>query len=317
MVNFQFGLSGGKQDSDKGHGRFLAANVAPKNAFSPTSPGAKAVPKLGILNEITESPADKAHTGSSTHLSSGSKDSTLKNSDFEADSLEVDVTRQPSSHSKQRTETDLPTSSKSSKVRGRGEEAGTKTRGREEAMALPLPPHNSNLVVNYAEPEGSNPLSPIWNPYFHTNSDTSTNSEYITSYIGKATPLPNVPSPNSATAVTKKLSADSGHGESSDSELEQLRGGSCSEEGESDGADVRDGTCLKWKRGKLLGKGAYGKVWEGLLSSARMIAVKEVELDTASLERAQSVSCHMKKHPNSFHCPEFRTPLPDPNTQFQ
>ena len=32
------------------------------------------------------------------------------------------------------------------------------------------------------------------------------------------------------------------------------------------------------------------QVWEGLLDSAKLIAVKEVELDTSSQERAQSVS---------------------------
>lgn len=47
---------------------------------------------------------------------------------------------------------------------------------------------------------------------------------------------------------------------------------------------------LHWKRGRLLGKGAYGKVWEGLLDSAKLIAVKEVELDFVNLEKAQSVS---------------------------
>ena len=47
---------------------------------------------------------------------------------------------------------------------------------------------------------------------------------------------------------------------------------------------------LRWKRGRLLGKGAYGKVWEGLLDSAKLIAVKEVELDFDNLEKAQSVS---------------------------
>ena len=47
---------------------------------------------------------------------------------------------------------------------------------------------------------------------------------------------------------------------------------------------------LRWKRGRLLGKGAYGKVWEGLLDSAKLIAVKEVELDFDNLKKAQSVS---------------------------
>ena len=50
---------------------------------------------------------------------------------------------------------------------------------------------------------------------------------------------------------------------------------------------------LQWKRGKLLGKGAFGKVWEGLLDSAQMIAVKEVELDIVG-QKAQSVSVSTK-----------------------
>ena len=46
---------------------------------------------------------------------------------------------------------------------------------------------------------------------------------------------------------------------------------------------------LRWKRGRILGKGAYGKVWEGLMDSAKLIAVKEVELDYTSIEKARSV----------------------------
>lgn len=47
---------------------------------------------------------------------------------------------------------------------------------------------------------------------------------------------------------------------------------------------------LRWKRGRIIGKGAYGKVWEGLMDSGKIIAVKEVELDYTSIEKAQSVS---------------------------
>ena len=63
----------------------------------------------------------------------------------------------------------------------------------------------------------------------------------------------------------------------------------------SSGEDLdesKDGFIM-WKKGKLLGKGAYGKVWEGLLSSSQIVAVKEVELDTYNLERAKSVSVCM------------------------
>ena len=59
-------------------------------------------------------------------------------------------------------------------------------------------------------------------------------------------------------------------------------------EDSSSGEEGRDGF-LMWKKGKLLGKGAYGKVWEGLLSSAQLVAVKEVELDISNLEKARSV----------------------------
>ena len=75
---------------------------------------------------------------------------------------------------------------------------------------------------------------------------------------------------------------DSGHGDSTD---EERGGSSSSSDAELQGGDT---LCLRWKRGKLLGKGAFGKVWEGLLDSARMVAVKEVELDCQS-QRAESV----------------------------
>ena len=51
----------------------------------------------------------------------------------------------------------------------------------------------------------------------------------------------------------------------------------------------------------MLGKGAYGKVWEGLMDSAKMIAVKEVELDCESAERAQAVS-HAWGRSSRTHC---------------
>ena len=52
----------------------------------------------------------------------------------------------------------------------------------------------------------------------------------------------------------------------------------------------------------MLGKGAYGKVWEGLLDSAQLIAVKEVELDFVNLEKAQSVStCTPTPHTHTTH----------------
>ena len=255
-------------NQSKGRGRFK--NTPP---HSPTSP---MTPMLSSVNEDPESlPSDKTLTQTESFARFSSKDSTLKNSDFDTDSLE-----------------------------GHGVNIeGTRTKGevlisreqRETRLVLPPPPQNSNLVVNYPNPHSTTPLSPIWDQiqYFRAESETSTNSEYITSYIGKMTPLPDLLSPdfNKVTPGVefgkKTTGADSGQGESSGSEHGE--GGTSSESGEEGVGGEKD-DCLRWKRGKLLGKGAYGKVWEGLLKSARMIAVKEVELDTDSLERAQAVS---------------------------
>ena len=80
----------------------------------------------------------------------------------------------------------------------------------------------------------------------------------------------------------RKPGVDSGHGESDDEQV-------VSEGSEGEALQVADKEVLKWKRGRLLGRGAYGKVWEGLMDSAKMVAVKEVELDSDP-DRAQAVS---------------------------
>lgn len=299
---FGFGIQGGgglkpeggawshaTPEKSKGRGRY-------SKLLSPTSPLGKVAPRLSVLNEIAE---DKTltKTGSYAQQSMGSKDSsTLKSSDFEVDSLEQEVVLF-STNSSARTSPHHP------QTKGEGTLMnGTMAESREPRFLLPPAPLNRNLVVNYADPHGSTPLSPIWNQleYFRMESDNSTNSEYITSYIGKLTPLPSVLSPDFNNKTSGPQTAPGPQiapgppgpgppgagGNSSDSDRQTASSGESGEEG---GAEAKDG-CLKWKRGRLLGKGAYGKVWEGLLSSARMIAVKEVELDTDSLERAQSVS---------------------------
>lgn len=53
---------------------------------------------------------------------------------------------------------------------------------------------------------------------------------------------------------------------------------------EKEGERKADEKHFKWKRGRLLGKGAYGKVWEGLMDSGEKIAVREVELDYWDLQ---------------------------------
>ena len=267
--------------TSKGRGRYTK-NTIP----SPTSPLATKVPmgnKLSVLDELRES-SEKSLSNSSQQ-SMGS--STLKSSDFEIDSLE-----------QSQEVVLLSTSPRHLQTKGEGSQSNSGEReGREAAgggggggLNLPLPPQNPNLMVNYANRHGNTPLSPIWNQigYFQSDTDASTNSEFITSYIGDMTPLPTVLSPD---FNNKPLPPPSAGGSCSDSNLDSGREPSSGESGgEGEGQGQGKDGCLKWKRGRLLGKGAYGKVWEGLLSSARMIAVKEVELDTDSLERAQSVS---------------------------
>ena len=285
----------------KGRGRLQPLVVS----ITPTSPIAKMLPTLSNINEDNESGSfDKMLTKSFHDLGSTSKDSTLKDSsrsDFETDSLErhgiiggdLSVGTMIPSH----------THSHSPSALGGGSSSGAgavpvigyvqmlpSPHHHQQGGPHPLPVHSSNLVVNYAVQDGSIPLSPIWNQmqFLRTDSETSSNSEYITSYIGRLTPLPHVQAPDPG--GSRKFGADSGHGESSDEDQDGESSDGSGSEGEEFRRDEEEDNCLKWKRGRLLGKGAYGKVWEGLMNSAKMIAVKEVELDSESAERAQSVS---------------------------
>ena len=74
--------------------------------------------------------------------------------------------------------------------------------------------------------------------------------EYITSYIGRQTPFPR--HLLSQAEGRKQTGGDSGQGES-----DEEKGASCSSS-EDDPTEEREE--LKWKKGRLLGKGAFGKV---------------------------------------------------------
>ena len=272
----------------------------------------KMLPTLSNINEDNENGSvslDKTLTKSFHDL--GSKDSTLKESsrsDFETDSLE----RHGVIGGDESIGSPIPnhTHSPGGGGGGGGESGGAVPVIRYIQMLHPSPNpaphhhqqqqlhggqypltlHSPNVIVNYAVQDGSLPLSPIWNQmqYFRTDTETSSNSEFITSYIERLSPLQHIQPPD---AGGRKYGADSGNGESSDEEqAEKGSDGSGTEEEEELQEDGQPDNCLKWKRGRLLGKGAYGKVWEGLMNSAKMIAVKEVELDGESAERAQSVS---------------------------
>ena len=47
------------------------------------------------------------------------------------------------------------------------------------------------------------------------------------------------------------------------------------------------GDTIQWKRGNMLGKGAYGVVWCGLTNHGGLIAVKQIELNIEDMERTE------------------------------
>lgn len=44
---------------------------------------------------------------------------------------------------------------------------------------------------------------------------------------------------------------------------------------------------FKWKRGTLLGKGAFGSVYQAMLSTGEIIAVKQIEMEESDPARAR------------------------------
>nr|XP_018669614.2 RGS domain-containing serine/threonine-protein kinase A [Ciona intestinalis] len=52
-------------------------------------------------------------------------------------------------------------------------------------------------------------------------------------------------------------------------------------------ADLNTEKCMGWKRGKPIGQGAFGKVWEGMTNGGQLIAVKQVELSPSDREKAK------------------------------
>ena len=86
---------------------------------------------------------------------------------------------------------------------------------------------------------------------------------------------------------SNKRGGDSGQGES-DEDRRHCSSDS-SEEGEEE-VPPANREVLRWKRGRVLGKGAFGKVCEGLMDNAKLIAVKEIELDMdTTREKAELV----------------------------
>lgn len=325
MSQFGVGIIGSSSGSSssgrgvQGHAlsqpkRVGAGNIPPKSA-QPASPYSMSPPKF-----YEEAGSTSTLTNTSNQQSTESKDSTLRYSDFESDSLEQ---YSPS-----------PTM-------GQAVEMGTKlnplaNRGAEHSppssFLPPVHPQHSNVMVSYANAQSSSTLSPIWNRRLLLQDESESGSDFITSPIGELNPLPKILSPDykpeeerpffinrrGSDAGVYRRGSNSGHPRDSDLGEHRRRGSdvgrSCRKSSDSgwhgtesvsrsDGsselnpalslsehslADEGKEGCIVWKKGKMLGRGAYGRVWEGLYS-ARMIAVKEVELDTYDLERAKSV----------------------------
>ena len=113
----------------------------------------------------------------------------------------------------------------------------------------------------------------------------SSGSETIVSYLGTRGSRPSTAATTqsvrteahslSSDETGRPHSGDSGNG---DSDAERERNG--------EGGEEED--LLVWKRGNLLGQGAYGRVWLGLTLTGEMIAVKQVALHR-DVEKAEKV----------------------------
>ena len=107
--------------------------------------------------------------------------------------------------------------------------------------------------------------------------------EYISSFIGAQTPFPhNLFSIDHNS--TKRNIEDSGQGESD----EDKRQSTSDENSDIEEVPI-DREVLKWKRGRILGRGAFGKVCEGLMDNAKLIAVKEIELYDGNSDKTKTV----------------------------
>jgi hypothetical protein len=250
---------------------------------------------LSAVVEVRETLTPSPHTdrksqleSSSSNLSGAQTSSTVISCGFSSDSLESSVVKAHSLEALPKEEDpvishpslNIPPPDNKSSVPTLPEVAKATSI---IAIPPPTPIKIGNIVINYpAIREGDSPLSPIWYLQQQQSTDSDSGSpDYITSNLGRRTPIPKLRAPESP---SNRARQDSGQGESDSDKL-------CEESDDSTGneaIDMEANEVLKWKKGKLLGKGAYGKVWEGLLDSTRMIAVKEVELDVESQERAEA-----------------------------
>ena len=118
-------------------------------------------------------------------------------------------------------------------------------------------------------------------------------NETIVSYLGNRSSRPSTACTSSPRSIRTEAqssssdttgrphSGDSGHG---DSDHERERNGV----EETDDAEEED--FIRWRRGTLLGQGAFGRVWLGLTLTGEMIAVKQVSLHS-DVMKAERVSC--------------------------
>ena len=258
--------------------------VAPKSARL-TSPSGRNSSNLSTIDEDSNT---LTLTDTTSLPSQVLKDTNLKSSDFKSDSLE---------HFSSTASRHGVTGTKLVPLVDRDAEQTLPS-----SYSPPPPPQDSNLMINSTNPRHSSSSlpSPNWSHLlFHDESETSTN--LITSPI-RLNSLPKMFPPDCIPEEARPRPANMSANISSNAGVQRKGfdlGDHCkgSQSGDkSSGTVGEDGekiSVIAWKRGKLLGKGAYGKVWEGLLSSAKIIAVKEVDLDTDNLTRAKSVRYHV------------------------
>lgn len=251
-------------------------------------------PTLSVVPELSESLASSVHLTSSTP-------STLKDtsqSDF--DTVTPEQTHTPNQATPSQNlapPSGRPHPTTLSPVHGLPPTVGQFYQlTRQPSSSSPSP--SPRVMTHYAVVEGSATLSPIWNMELpQSGVSSSAASDYITSVIGALATSPSaLPGHRSNPGLDSGHSTDDERGRDEEGDI-----GSSGSSSETEPMVVVDSTrSLQWKRGKLLGKGAFGKVWEGLLDSAQMIAVKEVELDIAG-QKAQSVRyCVLYSSPDSI-----------------
>ncbi|XP_041365735.1 uncharacterized protein LOC121380819 [Gigantopelta aegis] len=88
-------------------------------------------------------------------------------------------------------------------------------------------------------------------------------------------------------AISKEIVINPSEGETMRSHLRGRRGSRTSSAGTIDSLQSDADETIEWKKGNVLGRGAFGVVWCGLTNEGGLIAVKQIELNAADHSKAQ------------------------------